>query len=131
MSPLAAEMKAHALEAQKFSRKHLVLELDFSPHSLHELDPQLDALEYALRGGKSPENISMLTRIWGAYLGETIRHRLGGEWSPDSDSQPTIVLSGETLRPHEQVRLRIVEGAKHNVEAWFLDLQARHSDPKN
>jgi hypothetical protein len=124
MSDLDNEMKANALEAQKFSRKHLVVELDFSPESLLELDPQCDAVEYAIRGGKSAENIAMLTRIWGAYLGETIRLRIGGQWE-EEPTGPVLSLGSERLRPHERVRLRLVEGASHSLVAYFAEIQSR------
>lgn len=128
MSELASQMKADAREAQKFSRKHLVLELDFSPQSLGELERHCDALEYAIRGGKSPENIQMLTRIWGAYLGETLRIQLGGEWvegTGDVASLPVIRLGDEVLHPHEQVRQRLVAGSAHNLWGFFAAARDR------
>ena len=122
-------MKADAREAQKFSRKHLVLELDFSPQSVRELERQCDAVEYAIRGGKSPENIQMLTRIWGAYLGEVLRIQLGGEWvegTADAASVPVIRLGDEVLHPHEQVRQRLLAGSAHNLSEYLAVARDRH-----
>ena len=122
MSDVDDAIKAAVLEAQKFTRKHLVVELDFSPHSLRELEGQCDAVEYAIRGGKSPENIELLTRIWGAYLGEVLRRHIGGEWARESDDDPNrLVLrtEHETLCPHEQVRQRLLGGPKHSLWDYF------------
>lgn len=126
MCELATQMKADALEAQKFSRKHLVLELDFSPHSVGEMERNCDAVEFALRGGKSPENIGLLTRIWGAYLGETLRMQVGGEWTGDAGS-PVLRVGEEALQPHEQVRQRLVSGAAYNLYEYLVAVQNRHA----
>jgi hypothetical protein len=107
---LCEQMRTDALEAQKFSRKHLVLELDFSEASIHELENLCDTVEYAIRGGKSPENIEMLTRVWGAYLGEAVRRATGAEWVQDSESGNRPCLkgsSGHRFFPHELVRSRL------------------------
>jgi hypothetical protein len=126
MSDLAAEIEAHVLESQKFSRKHLVLELDCSPQSLRELDEQCDAVEFAIRGGKSPENVAMLTRIWGAYLGEVLRRRWGGTWSVD-ESGPVLTINHQQFRPHERVKQRLLAGKQHDIEAFYREAEARVS----
>src|SRR5688572_10759809 len=111
MTTLADEMKAHALEAQRFSRKHLVLELDFSETSIQQLENQADSVTFALRGGKSAENIAMLTRVWGAYLGESLRKATGAEWVEEMAGQVRrIGLKGSklTVHPHEKVHQRLL-----------------------
>ena len=67
MSELANEMKANALEAQKFVRKHFVVELDFSAESVEELERQFDMVEYVIEGGMSEENVELLTRTCGMW----------------------------------------------------------------
>lgn len=118
MSLLAA-MQADALEAQKFSRKHLVLELDFSAHSIAELEQQADSIEYAIAGGKSAANVAMLTRTWGAYLGEALRKQVGGEWVQAEDQRIGLRGPGATVYPHEQVQRRLVEGRAANLSVYF------------
>jgi hypothetical protein len=109
MSDLAEQIEADALEAQRFSRKHLVLELDFSETSIDELEKNIDTVEYAIRGGKSDENVQILTRIWGAYLGEALRKQCGGEWT-EEDGQSTLRTANAAAQPQEAVRQRLVEG---------------------
>jgi hypothetical protein len=129
MSLLAA-MQADALEAQKFSRKHLVLELDFSAHSIAELEQQADSVEYALAGGKSPANMEMLTRTWGAYLGEALRRQTGGEWVQGDDQRVGLRTPAATVFPHEVVRRRLVEGKNANLTTFFSEaLQQLGSGP--
>jgi hypothetical protein len=122
MTTLADEMKAHALEAQRYSRKHLVLELDFSEASIQELDNQADSLEFAIRGGRSPENLELLTRIWGAYLGESLRKATGAQWVTDVAGQVRrIGLQGanHVVHPHEQVHKRL-HGTKDDSLLQFF-----------
>lgn len=122
MSTLAEEMKVHALEAQRFSRKHLVLELDFSEASIQELENQADAVTFAIRGGKTPENIAMLTRIWGAYLGEALRKATNAEWVSEAAGQvQRMGLKGptSTVHPHEQVHKRL-NGTKDDSLLLFF-----------
>lgn len=116
---LAERMREDALEAQKFSRKYLVLELDFSDASIQELeDSHVSTLEYAIPGGLSDENVDRISRIWGAYIGEALRQACGGEWV---ESTGRLALKGEraTVYPQEQVRLRLTKGDEHNLHAFY------------
>ena len=122
MTTLAEEMKAHALESQRFSRKHLVLELDFSEASVQELENQADSVTFALRGGKSQENLDMLERIWGAYIGESLRRATKGEWFEETtESGRRIGLRGPagSVFPHEQVRHRLVGSKADSLLVFF------------
>lgn len=122
MTTLADEMKAHALEAQRFSRKHLVLELDFSEASVRTLEDNVDTVGFALRGGCTPENIEMLTRIWGAYLGEAIRKATGAEWIQEPAGEVRrLGLQGPTsvIHPHEEVRRRLTGNKEASLLRFF------------
>src|SRR5262245_13664222 len=123
MSVLLDEMKSHALEAQRFSRKHLVLELDFSENSMQLLEDQCDTVEYAVRGGRTPENIDMLTRVWGAYLGEALRRATAGEWFEETAGASRRIgirsTTGEVVFPHEHVRKRLTEKGTQSLLSYF------------
>ncbi len=118
MSDLATKMEENALEAQRFSRKHLVLELDFSEASIDSLEANADDVEYAIKGGKSEENVDMLARIWGSYIGESLRKARGGEWV-DIDGQICLKTDNAMVSPQEQVRSRILKGAEHHLGDYF------------
>jgi hypothetical protein len=128
MTTLADEMKALALEAQRFSRKHLVLELDFSEASIQELENHADSLTFAIRGGKTPENLAMLTRIWGAYVGESLRKATGAEWVEEAAGQVRrIGLKGATVtvHPHEQVHQRLIGSKEHSILRFFQEARGQ------
>ncbi len=118
MSDLAEEIKTNAIEAQRFSRKHLVLELDFSEASVDLIEANADDVEYAVKGGKSAENVAMLVRIWGAYIGESLRKACGGEWA-DIDGQIYLRTDNAATSPHDQVRKRIVGGGAAHLGDYF------------
>lgn len=114
---LQDQINADALEAQKFTRKHFVVGLDFTSGSLKELESLCDDVEYALRGGKSEENLDLLVRIWGAYLGETMRRHSGGEWKK-VDGELQLCCNGENYTPHDRVRRRLT-GEKGDFPGYF------------
>jgi hypothetical protein len=116
---LSDEIKADALEAQKYSRKHLVLELDFSEASVKELEENADTVEFAIPGGKSMENVEMLARTWGAYVGESLRRRCGGQWTREPDGRIALVGSSGRVHPQEQVRRRLLEGHAFKLDEFF------------
>ena len=118
MSDLAEEMKANALEAQRFSRKHLVLELDFSEASVDLLEANADDVEYAIKGGKSDENVAMLVRVWGAYIGEALRKVGQWEWA-EIDGQVCLRSEKAATSPQEQVRKRITGGGGNHLGDYF------------
>lgn len=120
MSTLAEQMAADLLEAQRFSRKHLVLELGMTAASVAELEDNVDTVEYAIAGGKSAENIEMLTRIWGAYVGEALIHAVGGSWV-EQEGRVAVQGPNGIAFPHEQVRRRIVDGSPHNLATYFAE----------
>lgn len=124
MATVSERVAANVLEAQRFSRKHFVLELNFSEASVHDIEEQVDTVSYTIRGGNSPENIEMLSRAWGSYLGEIIRRKHGGEWvALGEGEQERLALrtpQGD-LFPLEQVRRRLTEGASANLEQYLQD----------
>jgi len=120
MSTLAERMAADLLEAQKFSRKHLVLELGLTAASVSELEDNVDTVEYAIAGGKSADNIDMLTRLWGAFLGEVLIHATGASWT-EQDGRPAVQGSRGVAFPHDHVRRRLVDGTDHHLGNYFTE----------
>jgi hypothetical protein len=106
---IAEEMLENAFEAQKLTRKHFVVELDFSEQSIQDLDRIADDVDFTLSGGKSPENIELLSRAWGSYLGEVLCRTKGGQWieSPDHAFGTAVQCGDSKLDPHGQIRKRL------------------------
>jgi hypothetical protein len=127
MPILAEQMAADALEAMKLSRKFFVVELDFSAGSVASLDEMIGQWQYALPGGNKPENVEKLVRVWGAYLGETIRRTLGGEWTSASDEQGEHVgllgRPGRKIQPHAATRTGLTGGSTVSLAEYYAALQ--------
>ncbi len=125
MSTIAEQMEADALEAMKLVRKHFVVEFDFSAESVRALENLFDDVDFALPGGKTQENIERLTRVWGAYLGEVIRRQRDGQWVESAESagsRPIMRIEGTDVRPHDQIRQRLLSGAEHSVWDFYQSL---------
>ncbi|MCA9173144.1 MAG: hypothetical protein KDB14_01455 [Planctomycetales bacterium] len=117
---LQSRLDADALEAQKLTRKHFVVGLNFSVESLRELDPLCDDASFVLPGGKNEANMELLTRVWGAYLGEVLRRASDGAWTETAEGV-TLHVAGKTLDPFARVRLRLQEGAEHSLIAYATE----------
>ncbi|HJN07621.1 MAG TPA: hypothetical protein QF564_02950 [Pirellulaceae bacterium] len=121
MSTLAEQMADDTLEAQTFSRKHLVVELGMSASSVAELEENIDMVEFAIAGGKSDENVELLTRLWGAYLGEVLIHASGGSWI-EKDGRPAVQGANGIAFPHDQIRRRMIAGSENNLATYFAEM---------
>lgn len=93
--------------------------LDFSAESLDALERILSALHTRHKAEPSEESATVESQMWGAYLGEVIRRRFGGQWSIADDGSHQVALSGWTSYPVVKVRKRIVDGSMDNVRVYF------------
>ena len=126
MTTFDEQFESDAKEAMKLTRKFFVVELDFSDDSIRQLEEQFDAIDYALSGGMSDENIQLLKRVWGSYLGETIRRQYGGQWdlvsNDEGEEVPALTRQGKSLFPHQQVSQRLTEGDQHSIWEYYQEL---------
>lgn len=122
MTTLTDQMNADALEAMKLTRKYFVVELDFSADSIQHLDSLCDDVDFTLRGGRSDENVELLTRVWGSYLGEVIRRHGSGQWIANEQGAPLLRAGDTLLNPHGRVHDRLLNGPDFNL--WDFYQQA-------
>jgi hypothetical protein len=121
---LSERVKQDSLEAQQITRKFFVVGLDFSRDSLAELDELADTIEISMRGGANPENVALLVRVWGAYVGEVLAREGDGQWvEADNEHGAALVASVGTVSPHDRVRLRITAGSEHSLVAFAETLK--------
>jgi hypothetical protein len=106
--------------------------LDYSLESLVALDALLDSLfarRWALRSGGrlDTKRFAPMIEPVGAYLGEALRHTLGGEWDHDDDAVdgPRLRLpSGTVVAPVEQAHRRFEAG--HEAALGVLAASLAH-----
>lgn len=95
--------------------------LDFTADSLDAVERILADIHS--RSQKTPlaePALDEASKTWGAYLGEVIRRRYGGQWSTSPDGILQVDLSGTSPQPIVKVRKRIVDGASENIRVYFF-----------
>jgi hypothetical protein len=124
MPTVAEQMAASAKEAKKLTRNYLVVELNYTEQSLEDLERVIDDYRIAVPEGESPETLARLVRLWGAYLGEVIRKRLGGEWieAEEAGESAALTLGERTIEPLAQVRRRLEGGKAHDLWQFYNQL---------
>lgn len=111
----------YASEAVAQARAQKV-QLDFSEASVEKLDE--------LVGAASPQNLDEASKMWGAYFGEVVRRRWGGEWSIESYpggqfATLTLTVQGSKLFPSLKIYRRLTNGANENLATFYQAVKER------
>ena len=97
--------------------------LDCGEDSLDAIERILSKLharsKQTAEGGLTEEQLTQAAKMWGAYVGEVIRRRYGGQWSTAADGVLQLALSSYTAQPIVKVRSRIVIGPADNIRFHF------------
>lgn len=105
---------------------------DHSESTLESLETILDEIhrhlnEPSLRRriglGPSETDVEQWANLWGVYLGETLRHSLGGEWIMGHEEAPNLLalaIDDETVAfPTARVFRRLTDGASESVVEYY------------
>jgi hypothetical protein len=90
--------------------------MDYSVESLQAID---HALEHNVSTFKSQEAIDGALSMFGAYLGEVIRRRIGGTWMFD-EALPTLESEYMKTYPFRKVFKRLHNGEEDSVYGYAL-----------
>lgn len=127
-------MEAYSVDAVEFARKHFGYELDYSLESIRQLELMLDRfhndLPKGLRGwfkrGLSEKQISTWAKVFGGYLGETMRRQLGGTWiignEEPFDRVVCLKVHTTTCAPPLRAYKRMMNGPEDNVYDYVMYL---------
>jgi hypothetical protein len=119
---LAGWLVAQGQLAVKTAKLDWKESLDFSEDSLDAIErimSKLHARSKAPGEAMTEEQLTQASKMWGAYVGEVIRRRYGGQWSTAPDGIHQLALSGYTAQPIVKVRSRIVNGPADNIRFYF------------
>ena len=126
---------AHERIAAEASRRltHLGIPLDFSPASLAGVDSYLGVLlpSGELDAHEASSELDDQILLFGSYVGETFRRRLGGDWNDpgsgaDLASRIQLILpSGEVCHPLQPVRERLLQFAPPGLHCLEIFDQLR------
>ena len=75
------------------------------------------------------EQMIMMCKLWGGYLGEVVRRRWGGEWNMETYpgahfATLTLNVRGSKLFPSMKVYRRLTEGDSDNVWAFYQKVRS-------
>jgi hypothetical protein len=119
-------MEAAAATAVVEAERRDGFRLDYSEASIAHLDPILAQLVL-----QSTEiDVERETKLWGAYLGETMRGLYGGDWEftqyPGSATAvPTVLIRGVHLYPLMKIYRRLTLGEAERVDAFYTMVKQR------
>ena len=126
------EMRQTAEYAIKIARERFGKQLDYSEGSLTNLEYIIEQAHQQFNANKVEGKISndaALNRtasIWGSYLGELIREKLGGTWIIE-ESKRWVVVNGLKFSPIDYVYQRITGQLQGNVKEYFDDVYIKLS----
>jgi hypothetical protein len=105
--------------------------LDYSVESIRIVEEQLASLHLAIpkgflaklkKKGPSDEEIHVMAMTFGAYVGEVLKRRFGGQWSLESKLAPGTKVptfhfanGGGEIWPQIKVEKRLRNGPEDNV----------------
>jgi len=110
--PIAEIMRAYSTEAVEYARNKYAIHLDFSEASLDEVDRIIrertggDVLDVDKLTPKEQEDLWVLCKMIGGYVGEVIIRNIGGMWQLDG-------------REAGRTKAKLLAGGK--IESWPPD----------
>jgi hypothetical protein len=110
---------------------------DHSEESVERLEGILDeiarhlsepSLKRRIGLGPSETDVEQWANLWGIYLGETLRARLGGAWITGHEEAPSLLAvdfgEGTIAFPTARVYRRLTEGSGENVVDYYRSIVA-------
>lgn len=126
-----SEIKTSADYAIRVAKEKLNISLAYDESSLQVLEDLLEKAfqnfsKLSQQGKLEEKSIQQNTKIWGCYLGELIRHKLGGEWRKTGESY-ILWVNGISFYPHSFVHQRITTNSDYSVIQYYADVSNRIS----
>jgi hypothetical protein len=111
-------------EAVKVAETEYGIQLTSSPKALQQLEEILNQdIHNHVGVSRNEVDAEKRSRLWGAYLGETIRFVLGGYWLDEEDDLSLSVYR-RVISPTSYVRERLSGKDQMNVSGYYLELLA-------
>lgn len=126
---LGAMMDTYARAAVELGRDGFQQPLDYSAHSIDQLD------EILVLVSEAPElDLDFEVRLWGSYLGEVLRRRYNGSWEMTpypggAVAVPAVQVRGSRLFPLIKVYRRLTMGEEEDLGSFFAMVTERLGDP--
>jgi hypothetical protein len=121
------EMRQAAEYAIKVARERFGKQLDYSETSLTTLEYIIEQTHQQFIADKAEGNVLKRTElnrtasIWGSYLGELVRGKIGGTWT-NEEAKRWMVINGLKFSPIKFVYQRITGQSQINVKEYFDEM---------
>lgn len=129
---LATEINRLLTAARLHAQRVYSTELDFSERSIADLDLILARMSEMIPRGRlqkllkrqpAPEQIAGIALMYGIYLGEVLRRKLGGEWRVEMiEGSKAVALrlpAGLAVYPASETYRRLTKPEEAGVEEFF------------
>lgn len=122
-------MEAYSLDAIDFARENFQEQLDYSESSIEQVE-QIAAKLYddipkgffsrLLKKGPSEEEIELVSKMLGGYIGEVFIRSQGGEWKYHEQFSTFALNKGDSwLFPVSKVYKRLTNGEEDNLSSFY------------
>jgi hypothetical protein len=122
-------MTAYAEDAVDFASRNFGMSLDYTPESIQQVEAIAERLRNArpkgfigkiFRKGPTDEDVQVVCKMLGGYIGEVYRRSKGGEWAINEEYCAIGVILGKTwMFPPAKVHKRLANGTEDNLWSYF------------
>ncbi|HSE48762.1 MAG TPA: hypothetical protein VLA96_06090 [Terriglobales bacterium] len=97
------------------------MELDYSEASVERLEALLS---------EGPAADAETCKMWGAYFGEVVRRKFGGDWSIETYpgqqfATLTLTVQGAKLFPSMKIYRRLTQGASEDLRTFYASVKEK------
>ena len=121
-------MLAYAQDAVDYAKSRHNVDLNFSVSSIEAVEKIADQLFQArprglrklISHGPTEEEMDILCKMLGGYIGEVYRNQKGGDWALNDELSAIGVQRGDVwIFPPAKVHKRLTNGAEDNLWSYF------------
>lgn len=122
-------MTAYAEDAVDFASRNFGVSLDYTPESIQQVEAMAERLRNAwpkgfiekiFSKGPTDDDVQVVCKMLGGYIGEVYRRSKGGEWAINEEYRAIGVILGKTwMFPPAKVHKRLTNGAEDNLWSYF------------
>lgn len=125
---ISTTMSQYAVLAASYAQDVFAAELDSTPASVAMVetcaarlynDKPKNFISNLLFRGPSDAEVMEVAKIFGGYIGEVLRSKVGGSWEHRAEGGIGLHVGDTWYFPVGQVHRRLTEGPRYNLNEYF------------